>query len=65
MQNERKTVAVQILDHSLTRIHSKVTVPLNVLNQWQQAAGVADQFIQERNNIGELGPMTSLLLPAV
>ncbi|TNN79359.1 hypothetical protein EYF80_010383 [Liparis tanakae] len=32
---------------------------------WQQAAGVTDQFIQEGNDIGEFGPMTPLLLPAV
>lgn len=39
--------------------------PLNVLDQRQQAAGVTDQFIQEGNNIWELGPMIPLLLPAV
>lgn len=41
------------------------SVPLNVLYQRQQAAGVTDQFIQEGNNISEFGPMTPLLLPAV
>lgn len=48
-------------------MHYKILspVPLNVLYQWQQAAGVADQFIQKGNNISEFGPMTPLLLPAV
>lgn len=41
------------------------SVPLNILYQRQQAAGVADQFIQEGNDIGEFWPMTPLLLPAV
>ena len=41
------------------------SVPLNILYQRQQAAGVADQFVQEGNDIGEFWPMTPLLLPAV
>lgn len=40
-------------------------VPLDVLHQGQQAAGVTDEFVQEGDDVGELGPMASLLLPAV
>lgn len=42
-----------------------LAVPLDVLHQGQQTAGVADQFVQEGDDVGELGPMASFLLPAV
>lgn len=42
-----------------------LAVPLDVLHQGEQTAGVADQFVQEGDDVGELGPMASLLLPAV
>lgn len=50
---------------NLTVGSTRNAVPLDVLHQGQQAAGVTDQFVQEGDDVGELGPMASLLLPAV
>lgn len=38
---------------------------LNILYQRQEAAGIADKFIQKCYNVDKFGPMTPLLLPTV
>lgn len=49
----------------LNKLSGELAAPLDVLHQGQQTAGVADEFVQEGDHVGELGPMASLLLPAV
>lgn len=40
-------------------------LPVHVLHQRQEAAGVADQLVQEAEDVVEVRPPAALLLPAV
>lgn len=41
------------------------TPPVHILHQRQEAAGVADELVQEAEDIVEARPSAALLLPAV